>query len=656
MKNVQKITMSSFDIKAILDEIAPLIVGRIVDNIYQASSHTLLISFSVLQKRLIIEAGRRINLTAYRLDVSQRPPPFCQAIRKYLRSSRLDSISQVDFERIVKLEFNTSCGKYILYTELFGRGNHILVDDEGKILQALTFRRMKDRNILRDELFQLPPSKRSNILDVEHSKVEILSSVKGSLIQQLTRLFNIGALYAEEIIFRAGLDNNSLCEFLSESDIDSIHRSIGSILSSHHQPQIVFDGDGSPIDVLPFSLQIFEDNKKRDFPSFNEAVDEYYKELQVQRIRLETSSQEKDVIDEQKRILNEQLTMMKGLEKSVVLNHEIGDIIQINAFRLNELINEIMVRRRSGDPWDNVLSDVDRPEFLKSVNTSDAKATVEFQGINFKIDLRVSVYENSSDYYDKSKKSKVKLERLCTLIKNNDEKLKKLLNSNQAIGEEEVILEKRRRREWYEKFHWMYTSEGFLVLCGRDATTNEIIIKQHTDSNDIILHADILGSPFAVIKTLGKKPSEASINEAAQMVASYSRAWRMGLSSVDVYWVLPEQVSKTPPSGEYLPKGSFMIHGSRNYLKNVPLRLAIGIKNILGRLTVIGGSSSAISAETDNYVKIIPGRVKTGKLVKEIIRLLSRKTSNNKRGKIMRIPFEEFQAFIPGGRGEIAKK
>jgi len=199
-------------------------------------------------------------------------------------------------------------------------------------------------------------------------------------------------------------------------------------------------------------------------------------------------------------------------------------------------------------------------------------------------------------------------------------------------------------------------SEGFLVLCGRDATTNEIIIKQHTVTNDIILHADIHGSPFAVIKTLGKTPSEVTINEAAQMVASYSRAWRIGLPSIDVYWVLPEQVSKTPPSGEYLPKGSFMIRGSRNYVKNVPLGLAIGIKNILGQSIVIGGPTSAIATQTDIYVNIIPGRIKTGKLVKEIIFQLHRKASNNLQEEIKRIPIEEFQAIIPGGRGEIAKK
>lgn len=655
MKNVQKITMSSFDIKAILHEITPLIAGKIVDNVYQPSSHMLLISFSGSHKRLIIEAGRRINLTSYKIDVSRRPPYFCQVIRKYIRRSRLVNISQVDFERIVMLEFETSFGKFVLYTELFGKGNHILVDNTGKILQALSFRRMKDRNILRNELFQFPPSKRFNILNAEQSKIEVLSSVEGSLIKQLTSLFNIGGLYAEEIILRAGLDKNTLCELLSEDDITSIRQSIESILSSSHQPHIVFNEKGSPLEVLSFHLQIFKDNEKKNFPTFNEAVDEYYKELQIQNIRSKSSSQEQIMIDEHKRILNEQKTMMKGLKKSVTLNRMIGDIIQINAYRLDDVINKIMVKRRSGAPWDIILKDKEKPEFLKSLNSNNAKATVEFQGIRFKIDLRTSVYENASQYYEKSKNSKAKLERLVKLIQNNEDKLKKMLKVKVKIDEEEVVLEKRRQREWYEKFHWVHTSEGFLVLCGRDATTNEIIIKQHTVSTDIILHADIHGSPFAIIKTLGKTPTEITFNEAAQMVASYSRAWRMGLISIDVYWVLPEQVSKTPPTGEYLPKGSFMIRGSRNYVKNVPLRLAIGIKNTLDQLTVIGGPPSAIATQTDIYVNIIPGRIKTGKLVKEILSQLLRKTSNNLQEEVKRIPFEEFQAFIPGGRGEISE-
>jgi len=136
--------------------------------------------------------------------------------------------------------------------------------------------------------------------------------------------------------------------------------------------------------------------------------------------------------------------MMKGLEKSVTLNHMIGDIIQINAYRLDDVINKIILRRRSGAPWDIILKDAEKPEFLQSVNSNDAKATVEFQGITFKIDLRQSVYENASQYYEKSKNSKTKLARLIKLIQNNEDKMKQMLKLKLKIDEEEVVLEKRR--------------------------------------------------------------------------------------------------------------------------------------------------------------------------------------------------------------------
>ena len=50
-----------------------------------------------------------------------------------------------------------------------------------------------------------------------------------------------------------------------------------------------------------------------------------------------------------------------------------------------------------------------------------------------------------------------------------------------------------------------------------------------------------------------------------------------GLYGVSAYWVHPEQVKKSAPSGEFLPKGSFTIEGTRNFIKSETLKLAVGI-------------------------------------------------------------------------------
>jgi len=270
------------------------------------------------------------------------------------------------------------------------------------------------------------------------------------------------------------------------------------------------------------------------------------------------------------------------------------------------------------------------------------------------LDLNKNVEENAEVYFNKAKKIKKKLEGAKEALERSlkeYEKLKKL-----KIKEEISLPTPTAhpvKKEWYEKFHWFSSSEGYLVLGGRDAVTNEILLKKYTDSNDVILHTDIPGSPFGVIKTKGSQPSENVIKEAAQMVASYSKAWRMGVSTIDVYWIKPEQVSKTPPSGEYLPRGSFMIHGSRNYLKNVPLKLAVGIKETPHGYEVIGGPPSAITAQTKIFVEIAPGRVKASKLIKNLITKLIEKASNEQKSNIQKIQLEDIQAFIPGGGGEI---
>jgi Predicted RNA-binding protein homologous to eukaryotic snRNP len=52
---------------------------------------------------------------------------------------------------------------------------------------------------------------------------------------------------------------------------------------------------------------------------------------------------------------------------------------------------------------------------------------------------------------------------------------------------------------------------------------------------------------------------------------------RKNFTSQDVYWVEPDQVSKTPVSGEFVPKGAFIIRGHRNYIRGAKLEISIGI-------------------------------------------------------------------------------
>jgi hypothetical protein len=157
-----------------------------------------------------------------------------------------------------------------------------------------------------------------------------------------------------------------------------------------------------------------------------------------------------------------------------------------------------------------------------------------------------------------------------------------------------------------------------------------------------------------VIKTEGKAPSEQTIQEAAQFAASYSKAWRELFHAVDVYWVHLDQLSKSPPPGQFLEKGSFIIHGKKNYLRRVPLGIAVGIRVNEDQIQIVGGPTEFVKKQTAHYVEVAPGHESSGLLVKRIRKLLVEKAPVEGRKQILAAPLEDIQKFIPSGKGAIA--
>jgi predicted ribosome quality control (RQC) complex YloA/Tae2 family protein len=224
--------------------------------------------------------------------------------------------------------------------------------------------------------------------------------------------------------------------------------------------------------------------------------------------------------------------------------------------------------------------------------------------------IEKNVDQNASLYFEKAKKAKKKLKGALEALEKTKKKLSKLELEQPKVEEKPKSVKKK---EWYDKYRWFISSEEFLVIGGRDATTNEILIKKHTEKEDVVLHTDMAGSPFFVIKTCGKKLGKKTLDEAASATASYSRAWRLGLTTLDVFYVKPEQVTKKANPGEYLGKGAFMITGKTNYLRP-SVELAIGCKGN----QVIAGPVSAIKKQTMNFLIVKQGNEKTSSIAKKI--------------------------------------
>ncbi|MEM2522100.1 MAG: ribosome rescue protein RqcH [Candidatus Bathyarchaeia archaeon] len=675
---------TSFDVAAVVRELRETVLNTRVDNIYQLDGKTLLLK---LRKpggtvfTLILEAGRRLHTTLYALDKPLVPPPFCMALRKHLNGGWLTDIEQYEFERIVVFHFKAKNQFFKLVIELFGEGNIIIVDGENKILHALRYKRMRDRNILRGELFRYPPPMGHNPLKI--SRQAFLDGLKSfgeaEVVRVLASFLGIGGVYAEEVLQRLGVDKKAPCNSLKAPQAEAIYNGVQSlilqVLEGKLEPNIVLDEKGEFLDVVPLKLRRYENLKRQEYDKFNEALDEFYARAKALE---ETGAEEIFVkleaeVERLKRVMAEQEQALNEAGKNVEKYRRIGDAIYMHSGKLQTLLDKFLEGKKAGKGWEEIVSEITawkrqglEPYILfEAFDDRRLVVNVCVEGLHFGLDLNRDLFANAAKFYEKAKIAKRKFEGAKTALEETKNRLKDAeARLREAVAQRQIkpaealkTLAKRKveGKKWFEKFRWFTSSDGFLVVAGKDASSNEALIKRYTEPGDIVFHADVIGAPFVIVKTGGKQPSEQCLREAGEFAAAFSRNWRDGFASADAYWVKPEQLSKTGGSGEYVPRGAFVVEGKRNWMRGIPLKTAVGVllDEEKGEITFIGGPLDAVKARTNAYVVIVPGDASGKELFKQVLNELAEKMPVEHRGKILKASPEKIRDFIPYGKGRL---
>lgn len=197
--------------------------------------------------------------------------------------------------------------------------------------------------------------------------------------------------------------------------------------------------------------------------------------------------------------------------------------------------------------------------------------------MRLEIDYTRSAQKNAEEYYNRAKKLQAKsagARQAATELQKRASRQERESDRARMEGRRKEV--KVRKAEWYEKFHWFFTSESLLALGGRDAKQNELLNSNYFEDGDLFLHADIFGAAVTILKE-GKGAGEASVGEAAQFAGCYSSAWKEALGTVDVYAVQRGQVSKSTSSGS-LGTGSFLIKGERKWYRGIALSLVMFVR------------------------------------------------------------------------------
>jgi len=656
-----KLEMSSLDIAAITLELEPLIKEMYLDNIYQINGKTFLFKLRPGDLNLVIEVGRRIHLTKYEVQIPREPSQFCMALRKRLRGGRVVNIQQHEFERTIILHIETAEQMYQVIVEFFRRANLVVLDESGTISLALSYARMRDRDIVKGEIFKHAPPSGLNPFKLpleELSRIKRYSSIPTT--KALVMTLSIGGLLAKEILLRSALKDLPANE-LTDEDLSAIHntlRGLQSKLASHDlNPAIILTDGGEPYDIAPLPLRSYEDSPQTKCATFNEAADEYFGAL-TRRIRV-AEKKEAVLTGEQKlvRMKDMQERQLEDLSRAMKENNLKGQLIIKNLHYIREVTAELLVRKESGLDYGKILPEAQKslterhiPIQVKSIDFNKGILHLEIEKTDVSLGLALRPQDEATKYFQASKKARQKMTGLRRAMEETSARLRTVAGEKEQI---EVSLSPRKRREkaWYEKFRWFVSSEGFLVLGGRDTTTNELLIKKHTAPSDIVLHADAYGAPFVVIKTDGKTPTDSTILEAAQLAVSNSKMWAQKVASGDAFWVRPRQVSKKAPSGQYLTRGAFMVTGRRNYVKGVELRLAVGIQINEDGVQVIGGPSRAVRTHAAAYIEVVPGSTARQNLAKRILFELSRKLKLE--SQVRSLGADRVFEFLPPGPSDI---
>jgi len=591
-------------------------------------------------------------------------------LRKHLNGGIVEGIEQYEFERAVTFKMRTRQGTMQLVVELFGEGNVILTDQRNMIVEALTFKKMRDRNILRNETFKHAPASGKNPFSITLTQLDGLRNLgRLEIVRALTRFVSIGGLYAEEVLLRATVDKRTLCQDVTKEQIAAIFAQLQDILSSLREgkldPAIITDVEGEWVDVTPIRLKGYEAYNAKAYDSFNKALDDYYAQMSHLGWISDAEKEYGKELAKQQRMLNDQQKALEDATKSIEQSKRIGDLIYSHLGELQLLQQWVSDAKQRGESWEQITSMLEKEKqsgrspaiYFGSLDGKNMILNASVDGQVFPTEMNRSIQANAAQHYERMKRAERKLEGSERALRETERRIEELQKKWTEKVERAKVerAPKKLEKSWFEKFRWFNSSDGFLVLGGRDATTNEILVKKHLEPHDIVFHADIVGAPFVVVKTKGKAPTEQVIQEAAQFAASYSRAWREMLSTIDVYWIHPDQVSKAPPSGQYLEKGSFIIRGMKNYIRNVGLQVAIGVQFEDERTRIIGGPPYAIYRQTNLSVEVVPGEKTSIELAKQIRHQFSERIDKKHRDAISKVPIEEIQRFIPSGKGAIAK-
>lgn len=387
---------------------------------------------------------------------------------------------------------------------------------------------------------------------------------------------------------------------------------------------------------IPYKLQKDPAIRVLEFEGYNQTVDEFFSSLEGQKLEMRLNEREAAAKRKLDAAKADQAKRIEGLQEAQTLNMRRAAAIEANVDWVQEAMDAVNGLLAQGMDWvdigklverekkrnnpvasiialplrlaENLITlqltegDEEEEEEADPFETDDSESDNEDEeapagsgggvgvgggpnetkALLVEINLTLSPWSNAREYYDQRRTAVVKQEKTqqqaTHALKSAEVKITADLKKGLKL--EKALLQPIRNQLWFEKFLWFISSDGYLVLGGKDAHQNEILYKKYLRKGDVYCHADLKGAPSIVVKNNARTPDApippATLAQAGSLSVCASEAWDQK-AGMGAWWVKADQVSKAAPAGEFLPTGSFMVRGEKNFLPPTQLLLGLGI-------------------------------------------------------------------------------
>lgn len=633
--------MSSFDVRSIAQEMASLEGGH-MDKIFQWDSGTVLFRINISgegKRDLFFKNGKWLYLPATKPETPITPLSFATYLRKYTDNARIGKTYQVGFDRVLIMEVLKADFEYKLVFELFGGGNILLVNN-GVIENCLIHKTMRDRIVRPGEQYVMPKERFDPTSSPYEQFSGILKSSSSDVVRTLATGTSLGGQYAEEVCKLAGISKNTPVSELTDNAIAKLWDCMKDLVDRILQkptPIMYRNGDGEIVDITPTNLSIYEEFGTEEFQTLSLAVGKLMEEI--------SEAEERNYVDPEleklQRRIDKQTETIEEYQRDSESLRAKADAVYAYYGQINELL-EVLKVQSARLTWDKLKEGASKIPFVASIDPRKNSVTVKFDDITIPLDYTKGIDANASNIYAQGKEISDKAVRANEALKASQEAYDKRLKGITKAQIARASRAQPTKQFWFERYKWFITTGGRLVLAGKDAHTNDNVVRKHLKDTDVYAHADLHGAPSTIVKD-GQKADDQDLREACNFALAQSKGWVAALTDGSSYWVYPDQVSKTPEAGEFVPRGAFIIRGKRNYEHHLKLELAVGEITYQKERKVMCGPIDAVKTHSEKYFVIVPGRGKAGKTAALM-------------AKELNVPEEEISRILPPGDCEIKLK